>query len=71
MGGFLLAMAQERAQEQGVSAQVMLREGPVREEIKAAVVEEGATLLMLGRPAGETSAFVPEAPHRPSLARSR
>jgi nucleotide-binding universal stress UspA family protein len=61
MGGFLLAMAQERAQEQGVQAKVVFREGTVREEIKAAVVQEGATLLVLGKPAGETSAFVPEA----------
>ncbi|MFQ6058386.1 MAG: universal stress protein [Anaerolineae bacterium] len=61
MGEFLLAMAQERAARQGVEAQTICREGRVRQEIKAAAVEEGATLVVLGRPAGETSAFIPEA----------
>lgn len=63
MGEFLLAMAQERAQQQGVQAHAVCREGTVHEEIKAAVVEEGATLVVLGRPAGDESAFVPEALH--------
>ena len=58
MGEFLLAMAQERAAQQGVEARAICREGRVRQVIKAAAVEEGATLVVLGRPAGETSAFV-------------
>lgn len=60
MGEFLLAMAQERAARQGVAARAICREGRVRQVIKAAVVEEGATLVVLGRPVGETSAFIPE-----------
>lgn len=61
MGEFLLAMAQERAARQGVEARVICREGRVRQEIKVAAVEEGATTVVLGRPAGETSVFIPEA----------
>lgn len=60
MGEFLLTMAQERAARQGVEAQAIRREGKVRQAIKAAAVEEGATLVVLGRPAEGTSAFVPE-----------
>ncbi|HIC89589.1 MAG TPA: universal stress protein [Anaerolineae bacterium] len=58
MGDFLLTMAQERAQREGIQAKVICRRGTVREEIKAAVIEEGATLVVLGRPAGDASAFV-------------
>lgn len=61
MGEFLLAMAQERAARQGVEAQAIWREGRVHEEIKAGAVEEGATLVVLGRPSGKASAFALEA----------
>jgi len=61
MGEFLLAMAQERAAQQRVEARAICREGRVRQVIKATAVEEGATLVVLGRPAGETSAFIPKA----------
>jgi nucleotide-binding universal stress UspA family protein len=61
MGEFLLAMAQERAARQGVEARAICREGRVRQEIKMAAVEEGATLVVLGRPSGNASAFALEA----------
>jgi nucleotide-binding universal stress UspA family protein len=61
MGKFLLAMAQERAARQGVEARAICHEGRVRQEIKMAAVEEKATTVVLGRPAGETSVFIPEA----------
>jgi len=61
MGEFLLAMAQERAREAGVEASLITREGDVREQIKAAAVEEGVALVVLGRPADETSLFKLEA----------
>jgi nucleotide-binding universal stress UspA family protein len=57
MGEFLLAVAQERAATQGVQAQMRIRRGKIRQELKAAVQEERASQLILGRPAGETSAF--------------
>jgi nucleotide-binding universal stress UspA family protein len=63
MGKFLLAMAQERAARQGVKARAICREGRVRQEIKMAAVEEGATLVVLGRPGGEANAFALEALH--------
>ena len=57
MGRFLLAMAQERAATQGVEAGMICREGKVHEELVTAAREEGATLIVLGKPSGEESAF--------------
>jgi nucleotide-binding universal stress UspA family protein len=57
MGEFLLLMAQERAAAQGVTATAILRSGKVREELKHAALDEGASLVLLGRPAGDESMF--------------
>lgn len=57
MGRFFLLMATERATEQGVAVSTSIRKGAVREEIIQAVKEEGAALVVLGRPAGKQSAF--------------
>ena len=57
MGEFLLAMAQERVQKQGVEARYVLRHGDLRPELKAAAREEAVDLVVLGRPAGAESAF--------------
>jgi nucleotide-binding universal stress UspA family protein len=57
MGEFLLAMAQERAQKQGVASSFVLRHGEVRDELKAAAREEGVDLVVLGKPAGAESTF--------------
>jgi nucleotide-binding universal stress UspA family protein len=57
MGEFLLVMAQERAGERGVTAETIHRTGEVREELKKAAREEGASLVVLGKPAGEESVF--------------
>lgn len=59
MGEFLLAMAQERAQKQGVEARYVLRHGDLRRELKEAAREEAVDLVVLGQPAGKGSAFVP------------
>ncbi|TEU12726.1 MAG: universal stress protein [Anaerolineales bacterium] len=59
MGEFLLAMAQERAQKQGVEASYVLRHGDLRRELQAAAREEAVDLVVLGQPAGAESAFVP------------
>jgi nucleotide-binding universal stress UspA family protein len=59
MGEFLLTMAQERAQKQGVEARYVLRYGDLRHELKAAALEEAVDLVVLGQPAGTGSAFVP------------
>jgi len=59
MGEFLLAMAQERAQKQGVAAEYVIRRGKLRDELKAAAREEGVSLVVLGQPAGTGGAFVP------------
>lgn len=57
MGQFFLLMAKERATEQGVQVHTITRKGNVQEEIINAVLEEGATRVVLGRPAGDQSAF--------------
>lgn len=54
MGRFLLTMARDRANERGVAAKTTIREGGLREELKDAAREEGASLVVLGRPAGES-----------------
>lgn len=60
MGEFLLAMAQERAQNQGVGAAYVLRHGDLRPELKAAARELDVALVVLGKPAGKESAFALE-----------
>lgn len=57
MGEFMLLMAKERAEEQGVKSITLSRKGEVREEIKKVAQEEDVSLVLLGRPAGEQSAF--------------
>lgn len=57
MGEFLLAMAQERAQKQGVAAHCLLRHGSLRQELKAVARDQAVTLVVLGKPVGEDSAF--------------
>jgi nucleotide-binding universal stress UspA family protein len=57
MGEFLLAIAQERAQKQGVGAEYVLRHGDLRQELIAAAREPDVALVVLGKPAGEESAF--------------
>jgi nucleotide-binding universal stress UspA family protein len=57
MGEFLLVMAQERAQKQGVAAEYVLRHGHFRHELKAAARELDVALVVLGKPVGEGSAF--------------
>ncbi len=57
MGQFFLLMAKERATEQGVEVRTITRRGKVQEEIINAVLDEGATRVVLGRPLGKQSAF--------------
>ena len=57
MGEFLLQMARERADSQGMDADVLLRCGHLRAELKTAVHEHKADLLVLGKPAGDESAY--------------
>jgi nucleotide-binding universal stress UspA family protein len=62
LGEFLLSMAQERARSRGVEAGYIVRQGDVRTEIKAAAVEEGATMIVLGQATEQDAecAFAPE-----------
>ncbi len=51
MAVFLLDMAVERAAQEGVGARALIRRGKFSKMLKEAVREEGATLVILGRPA--------------------
>ena len=57
MGEFLLAMACERADKQGVKATYCVKHDGLAAALKEAAVEQGVTLVALGRPAGEKSRF--------------
>lgn len=50
MGEFQLLMAQERAAEQGVPAQAVVREGKLRAELVGAARELQVDIIVLGRP---------------------
>jgi len=57
MGEFLLLMAKERAAELGIEAITICRKGDLRQEIKKASLEEDVTLVLLGHPVSDKSAF--------------
>ena len=57
MGEFLLIMACERAGMQGVEATFRVKQGTLAEALKEIAIEEGVSLVALGRPAGEESRF--------------
>ena len=57
LGEFLLLMAKERAEKQGVPASSILRHGELRDEIKAAAREETIDGVVLGKPVGSESSF--------------
>lgn len=57
MGEFLLVMAQERAAEQGIDAETILREGHIRDQLKEVVQEYDISLVVFGKPVGEKSVF--------------
>ena len=57
MGEFLLAMACERAEDQGVKAAPCVKHGKLVAALKEAAVEQDVTLVALGRPSGEQSHF--------------
>jgi len=57
MGRFQLALAQEQAAEEGVRAEIAIRNGQLRKELVRAAQEIGATSVVLGRPQEETAVF--------------
>jgi hypothetical protein len=57
MGDFLLAMACERAEAQGVEAEACLRHGPLINALESAAVDEDVDAVAFGRPAGPDSTF--------------
>lgn len=59
MGEFMLAMAQERAAEAGVDADILVRRGVFREALKEAIAETGSDVVVLGTPAKGTGITTP------------
>jgi nucleotide-binding universal stress UspA family protein len=57
MAEFLMAMAVERAEKMDKEADYIVKHGNFVEELEATVREEDITLVVLGRPGGEESAF--------------
>ena len=57
MADFLLAMAVERAAKEGVETTAIIRHGNFVEKLKDTVASEDITIVMLGRPGEEESAF--------------
>ncbi len=57
MGRFQLAMAQERAAAQGVTARAMVRCGRLRAELVGAARELAVDLIILGRPLDRQAIF--------------
>lgn len=53
MGEFILLTAQAQAEENGVEAQAVVRQGQVREEITNLCHEVNAEYVILGRPRGQ------------------
>ncbi|MBN1284311.1 MAG: universal stress protein [Anaerolineae bacterium] len=51
MGEFLLLMAKERAEKQGVTAGTVVKRGEFRLALVEAAKEAGASMIALGRPA--------------------
>ncbi|MEA1978950.1 MAG: universal stress protein [Chloroflexota bacterium] len=57
LGEFQLVMAQERAAEQDIIAQAIVRTGQLRAELVAVAEEIGATLIVMGGSLGPDAAF--------------
>lgn len=57
MGEFLVLIAKERAAEQGVAAETLVREGILEEELKNVACEQDVSLVVLGEPADGESVF--------------
>ena len=57
LGEFLLLMARERAAKQDLETNTICRHGNFREQLIKTAIDIDASLILLGRPAGEESAF--------------
>ncbi len=57
LGKFQLAMAQDRAAEQGIAADAIVRSGELKDELIAVATEIAAALIVLGRSHGPEAAF--------------
>ena len=67
MGGFMLAMAKERAADHDVRAETTVRRGVFRQAVKEVIAEEDVTMLAIGAPTEATGVTTPG--YRQSLIR--
>lgn len=54
MGRFLLAMAQDRAQQAGIDAEIMVRQGIFRDALAEVIQEKQVDIVVIGKSARET-----------------
>jgi nucleotide-binding universal stress UspA family protein len=57
IGNLLLAIACERAAQQGVAADLCVRHGPLPEALESAARDFGADAIAFGRPSGPESSY--------------
>jgi len=57
MGEFLMSMAADKAERQGVKTTTVVRSGVLRDVLPMVVQELNATTIVLGKPAGDRSRF--------------
>lgn len=55
LGEFVLAMAQERAQREGIEAQAVVREGEFEPALRSAIDELAPDIVIFGMPGEDTS----------------
>lgn len=55
LGEFVLAMAQERAQKQGVEAQALVKQGEFEQALRSAIDELDPEIVIFGTPGEKTS----------------
>ena len=60
LGEFILAMAQERAQAQGIHAEAIVESGLFLETLKAVIEKEAVDVLILGSPGEGTGVLTEE-----------
>jgi nucleotide-binding universal stress UspA family protein len=56
LGLALLRIAQQRAYSANIDSEIVIREGPIRDEICRFIKERSAELLLIGAPRGTTAA---------------
>jgi len=70
MAEFILLTLQARAEEQGVVAEYVVREGDIQEQIHAFLLEEHPDILVMGKPAHQEGSDLFTHPDQDAFVRS-